>query len=157
MPIDISHGDYGGYMLTNKQIREILPHRYPFLLVDKVIELESGKRVVAIKNVSANEPFFQGHFPDFPIMPGVLIVEALAQTAGIAVAVQEENKGKLGVLASIDNMKFKNQVMPGDVLQLEAEIVMSKMGVTKAKVKAIVDGKVAAEGEVKFAMIKAEI
>lgn len=144
-------------MLTNKEIREILPHRYPFLLVDKVIELEAGKRVVAIKNVSANEPFFQGHFPDFPIMPGVLIVEALAQTAGIAVAVQEENKGKLGVLASIDNMKFKNQVMPGDVLQLEAEILMSKMGVTKAKVKATVDGKVTAEGEVKFAMIKAEI
>ena len=142
-------------MLTNKEIRELLPHRYPFLLVDKVIELEPGKKVVAIKNVSANEPFFQGHFPEYPIMPGVLIVEALAQAAGIAVAVLEENKGKLGVFASIDAMKFKNHVMPGDVLTLEAEILMSKLGVTKAKVKASVDGKVAAEGEIKFAMTKA--
>ena len=142
-------------MLTNKEIRDLLPHRYPFLLVDKVIELEPGKKVVAIKNVSANEPFFQGHFPEYPIMPGVLIVEALAQAAGIAVAVLEENKGKLGVFAGIDAMKFKNQVMPGDVLTLEAEILMSKLGVTKAKVKASVDGKVAAEGEIKFAMTKA--
>lgn len=143
-----------GQMLTNKEIREILPHRYPFLLVDKVIELEPGKRVVGIKNVSANEPFFQGHFPEHPIMPGVLIVEALAQTAGIAVAVMEENKGKLGVFASIDSMKFKKQVLPGDVLTLEAEILSFKMGVTKAKVKATVEGKIAAEGEIKFAMTK---
>ena len=146
----------GGYMLTNKEIKEILPHRYPFLLVDKIIELEPGKRAVGIKNVSANEPFFQGHFPEYPIMPGVLIVEALAQTAGIAVAVLDENKGKMGVFASIDSMKIKNQVLPGDVLNLEAEILMSKMGFTKAKVKATVDGKIAAEGEIKFALIKAE-
>lgn len=143
-------------MLTNKEIREILPHRYPFLLVDKIIELEPGKRAVGIKNVSANEPFFQGHFPEYPIMPGVLIVEALAQTAGIAVAVLDENKGKMGVFASIDSMKIKNQVLPGDVLNLEAEILLSKMGITKAKVKATVDGKIAAEGEIKFALIKAE-
>jgi 3-hydroxyacyl-[acyl-carrier-protein] dehydratase len=142
-------------MLTNKEIRDILPHRYPFLLVDKVIELEPGKRAVGIKNVSANEPFFQGHFPDFPIMPGVLIVEALAQTAGIAVAVLEENKGKLGVFAGIDSIKFKNQVLPGDVLQLEAEILLTKLGMTKAKVKATVDGKIAAEGEIKVMLIKA--
>jgi len=143
-------------MLTNKEIREILPHRYPFLFVDRIVELEPGKRAVGIKNVSANEPFFQGHFPDFPIMPGVLIVEALAQTAGIAVAVLEENKGKLGVFAGIDSIKFKNQVTPGDVLQLEAEILVTKLGVTKAKVKATVDGKVAAEGEIKVALIKAD-
>ncbi len=142
-------------MLTIDQIKKILPHRYPFLLVDRVDELEPGKRAVGVKNVTANEPFFQGHFPDFPIMPGVLIVEALAQTAGIAVAVQEENEGKLGVLASIEGIKFKYQVRPGDVLRLEAEILMSKLGVTKAKVKATVDGKVAAEGEIKFAMVKA--
>ncbi len=142
-------------MLTNKEIRELLPHRYPFLLVDKVIELEPGKKIVAVKNVSINEPFFQGHFPEYPIMPGVLIVEALAQAAGLAVAVLEENKGKLGVFAGIEAMKFKNQVMPGDVLTLEAEILVSKLGVTKAKVKASVDGKVAAEGEIKFAMTKA--
>lgn len=141
-------------MLTIQEIKQILPHRYPFLLVDKILELEPGKRAVGIKNVTANEPFFQGHFPNYPIMPGVLIVEALAQTAGIAVAVQEENKGKLGVFAGIESMKFKYQVQPGDTLQLEAEILMAKMGVVKAKVKATVDGNVAAEGEIKFAMIK---
>lgn len=143
-------------MLTNKEIRDILPHRYPFLLVDKIIELEPGKRAVGIKNVSSNEPFFQGHFPEYPIMPGVLIVEALAQTAGIAVAVLEENKGKLGVFAGIDCMKFKTQVLPGDVLLLETEILVSKLGMTKAKVKATVDGKVAAEGEIKFVLTKVE-
>ncbi|HEY5584833.1 MAG TPA: 3-hydroxyacyl-ACP dehydratase FabZ [Ruminiclostridium sp.] len=143
-------------MLTNKEIREIIPHRYPFLLVDKITELEPGKRAVGIKNVSANEPFFQGHFPEYPIMPGVLIVEALAQTAGIAVAVLEENKGKLGVFAGIECMKFKSRVLPGDVLLLEADILFSKLGLIKAKVKATVDGKVAAEGEIKFVMIKAE-
>lgn len=142
-------------MLNIKEIREILPHRYPFLLVDKIVELEAGKKAVGIKNVTVNEPFFQGHFPEFPIMPGVLIVEALAQTAGIAVAVLEENKGKLGVFASIEAIKFKYQVQPGDVLRLEAEILMTKLGVTKAKVKATVDGKVAAEGEIKLAMTKA--
>ncbi len=141
-------------MLSNKEIRELLPHRYPFLFVDKVLELEAGKRVVAQKNVSANEPFFQGHFPEYPIMPGVLIVEALAQTAGLAVAVIEDNKGKLGVFAGIEEMKFKNQVVPGDILILEAEILMSKLGVTKAKVVARVEDKVAAEGIIKFAMTK---
>ena len=142
-------------MLDIKEIKEILPHRYPFLLVDRIVELEPGKRAVGIKNVTINEPFFQGHFPQYPIMPGVLIVEALAQTAGIAVAVEEENKGKLGVFASIDGMKFKQQVQPGDTLRLEAEILMAKLGVVKAKVKATVEGKVAAEGEIKFAMTKA--
>ena len=140
-------------MLSNTDIRNIIPHRYPFLLVDKVIELEPGKKAVGIKNVTANEPFFQGHFPEYPIMPGVLIVEALAQTAGIAVAVQEQEKGKLGVFAGIETMKFKKQVMPGDTLKLEAEILLAKMGVVKAKVKATVDDQVAAEGEIKFAMV----
>ena len=141
-------------MLSNVDVRKILPHRYPFLLVDKVIELEPGKKAVAIKNVTANEPFFQGHFPEFPIMPGVLIVEALAQTVGIAIAVLEENKGKLGVFAGIEGIKFKRQVLPGDTLRLEAEILMSKLGIVKAKVLATVDGKVACEGEIKVAMSK---
>ncbi len=141
-------------MLDIKQIKEILPHRYPFLLVDKITELEPGKKAVGVKNVTVNEPFFQGHFPEFPIMPGVLIVEALAQTAGIAVAVLEENKGKLGVFAGIDGLKFKYQVQPGDVLRLEAEILLTKLGVTKAKVRATVGDKVAAEGEIKLAMTK---
>jgi len=140
-------------MLTNIEVQNILPHRYPFLLVDKVVEVEPGKKTVAIKNVTANEPFFQGHFPGNPIMPGVLIVEALAQAAGIAVAIQEESKNKLGVFAGIESMKFKKQVVPGDTLTLEAEILANKMGVVKAKVKASVDGQMAAEGEIKFAMV----
>lgn len=142
-------------MLNNLDIRGIIPHRYPFLLVDRVLELEPGKKIVAFKNVSANEPFFQGHFPEFPIMPGVLIVEALAQAAGICANVgQEGDDKKLGVFASIDEMKFKRQVVPGDVLRLEAEILSMKMGVVKAKVLATVEGKTAAEGEIKFAMTK---
>ena len=145
-------------MLTNVEIQKIIPHRYPFLLVDKIIDLEPGKSAVGIKNVTANEPFFQGHFPGYPIMPGVLIVEALAQTAGIAAnaapagAEESEGEPKLGVFASIDGMKFKKQVMPGDTLRLEVEILSARMGVVKAKVKATVDDKIAAEGEIRFAM-----
>jgi len=139
-------------MLTNVEIQKIIPHRFPFLLVDKVLELEPGKSAVAIKNVSVNEPFFQGHFPGFPIMPGVLIVEALAQTAGIAANADTGGGAKLGVFASIDEMKFKRQVVPGDVLRMEVEILSSKMGIIKAKVKATVEDKVAAEGEIRFAM-----
>jgi 3-hydroxyacyl-[acyl-carrier-protein] dehydratase len=142
-------------MLSNIEVQNILPHRYPFLLVDKILEVEPGKKAVGIKNVTINEPFFQGHFPGYPIMPGVLIVEALAQTAGVAVAIMQENKGKLGVFAGIDSMKFKRQVVPGDTLRLEAEILMIKMGVAKAKVSATVDGQVAAEGEIKFALVNA--
>jgi 3-hydroxyacyl-[acyl-carrier-protein] dehydratase len=140
-------------MLSNIEIRKLIPHRYPFLLVDKVIEIDPGKKIVAIKNVSANEPFFQGHFPEYPIMPGVLIVEALAQTAGIATSMLETDKGKTGLFAGIDGMKFKRPVLPGDTLRLEAEILFNKMGVVKAKVAATVDGELAALGEIKFAMV----
>lgn len=145
-------------MLENVEIQKIIPHRYPFLMVDRIVELEPGKRAVGIKNVTANEPFFQGHFPGFPIMPGVLIVEALAQTAGIAAnaAAEGDNKenyeARIGVFASIEEMKFKKQVLPGDTLRLEAEIISSKMNIVKAKVKATVDEKTAAEGLIKFAM-----
>lgn len=142
-------------MLTNNEIRKIIPHRYPFLLVDKVIELIPGEKVIAVKNVTANEPFFQGHFPEYPVMPGVLIVEALAQAAGIAVAAIDEYKGKLGLFAAIEEIKFKKQVVPGDTLQLQAEILTIKMGVAKAKVTATVEGKTAAEGIIKFAMTNA--
>ncbi|NLC69045.1 MAG: 3-hydroxyacyl-ACP dehydratase FabZ [Clostridiaceae bacterium] len=142
-------------MLNNIEVQNMLPHRYPFLLVDKVLEVEPGKRAVAIKNVTINEPFFQGHFPGYPVMPGVLIVEALAQTAGIAVAALEENKGKLGLFTGIDSVKFRRQVVPGDVLKLEADILALKMGMAKVKVTAMVDGQAAAEGEIKFAMVDA--
>jgi len=140
-------------MLTNIDVQNIIPHRYPFLLVDKVLEVEPGKKAVAIKNVTANEPFFQGHFPGNPIMPGVLIVEALAQTACVAGLTVEENKGKLGVFTGIESMKFRKMVVPGDTLRLEAEFIAFKMGMGKVKVKATVDGQVAAEGEIKFALV----
>lgn len=139
-------------MLNNMEIQDLIPHRYPFLLVDKILELEPGKKAVGTKNVTANEPHFQGHFPEYAIMPGVLIVEALAQTAGIAVSVNELSENKLGVLSGIDGMKFKRKVIPGDILRLEAEILVSKHGLIKAKVTASVDGQTAAEGEIKIMM-----
>ncbi|MEQ2129072.1 3-hydroxyacyl-ACP dehydratase FabZ [Caldanaerobacter subterraneus KAk] len=138
--------------MENKDIRKILPHRYPFLLVDRIIELEEGKRAVGIKNVTANEPFFQGHFPDNPIMPGVLIVEALAQVAGIAVMNVEEFKGKLGLFAGIDKCRFKKVVRPGDQLILEVSIDSIKMGLVKAKGVAKVGEEIAATAELMFVM-----
>jgi len=131
--------------LEAADIMRILPHRYPFLLVDRVIELEPGKRIVAIKAVTANEPQFTGHFPDRPIMPGVLMVEALAQAAGIAVITLPEYRGKLGLFAGIDECRFKRMVMPGDTLRLEATV--EKLRGVFGRVRAVgsVDGEVAVE------------
>ena len=143
-------------MLTNVDIQNIIPHRYPFLLIDRILEVEPGKRAVGIKNVTADEPFFQGHFPGNPIMPGVLIVEALAQTACVAGLLLEENKGKLGLFTGIESMKFRKQVYPGDTLRLEAEFLVFKMGMGKVKVTASVEGQIAAEGEIRFAMVDAK-
>lgn len=139
-------------MLDIEQIKEIIPHRYPFLLVDKVLEIEEGKRVVGIKNVTVNEPFFQGHFPDYPVMPGVLIVEALAQVGAIAVLGIEENKGKIGFLAGVDKFRFKRQVKPGDQLRLEVEIIRMKGPIGKGKGVAYVGDEIACEGEITFAI-----
>lgn len=133
-------------------IKEIIPHRYPFLLVDRVLEMEEGKRVVGLKNVSFNEPFFQGHFPKYPVMPGVLIIESLAQVGAIAVLGKEENKGKIGFLAGVDKCRFKRQVKPGDQLRLEVEITRVKGPIGKGKGKATVDGEVACEAEITFAI-----
>ena len=108
--------------LEAADIMRLLPHRYPFLLVDRIVELEPGKRAVGIKQVTANEPHFTGHFPDRPIMPGVLMVEALAQTAGIAVMTLDEYRGKLGLFAGIDGCRFKRLVLPGDTLRLEVSV-----------------------------------
>ena len=141
-------------MLSNIEIQKLLPHRYPFLLVDKILDVKPGVRAVGLKNVTANEPFFQGHFPGNPIMPGVLIVEALAQVAGVAGMLLPENEGKLGMFAGIENMRFRRQVVPGDRLILEAEYILLKMGVGKVKVCAKVDDQVAAEGEIKIAIVK---
>ncbi len=143
-------------MLDNNSIRGLIPHRYPFLMVDRVLEIEPGKKCIAIKNVTANEPFFQGHFPDRPIMPGVLMIEALAQAAGLAIASMPENKGKLGVFTGIDAVKIRRQVVPGDALKLEAEIVLFKRGMAKASVRASVEDETAVQGEVRFVMVDAD-
>lgn len=143
-------------MLDIKKIKEILPHRYPFLLVDRVIESEPGKRVVAIKNVSANEPFFNGHFPEYPVMPGVLVVEALAQTCGIAIVEGPENKGEIGLFAGIDKCRFKRQVVPGDQLRLEAEITRLRGAIAKANVRATVEDEVVCEAEIMVALSDVE-
>lgn len=141
-------------MLNIEEIKKILPHRYPFLLVDKILELEEGKRAVGIKNVSFNEEFFQGHFPQKAVMPGVLIVEALAQVGACAVLSSEENRGKIALFAGIDKMRFKRQVLPGDQLRLELELTKVKGNIGKGKAKATVDGEIAAEGELMFAIIE---
>ena len=143
-------------MLNNIDIQRILPHRYPFLLVDKIVEMEEGKSVKGIKNVTINEPFFQGHFPGNPIMPGVLICEALAQVGAVLLLGMKENKGKLGVFTGINNFKFRKQVVPGDTLELYAELVTYRHGMGKANVEAKVDGKTAAKGEMSFAVIENE-
>ena len=104
------------------EIRELIPHRYPFLLVDRIEELDPGVRAVGIKNVSQNEPFFQGHFPDYPVMPGVLIIEALAQVGAVGVMAGGEHRDKLALFAGIDGVRFRRQVLPGDVLTMEVEI-----------------------------------
>lgn len=139
-------------MLDISQIKEIIPHRYPFLLVDKILEIEEGKRAVGIKNVTANEEFFNGHFPDYPIMPGVLIVEALAQVGAVVVLKLPENRGKLGFFAGIDNCRFKRQVKPGDQLRLEVEMVKLRGPIGKGKAVATVDGEIACEAEITFAI-----
>ena len=137
---------------TTKEIMEILPHRAPFLLIDTVEELEPGKRVVAKKCVTYNEPFFKGHFPGNPVMPGVLICEALAQAGAVAILGLDENKGKTAYFASMDKVKFKKKVLPGDVLMLEVELVKIKGPFGIAKAKATVDSKVAVSGEFTFAL-----
>ncbi|MGN1401176.1 MAG: 3-hydroxyacyl-ACP dehydratase FabZ [Bacillus sp. (in: firmicutes)] len=139
-------------MLDINEIKEIIPHRYPFLLVDKIIELEEGKRAVGIKNVTANEEFFNGHFPDYPVMPGVLIIEALAQVGAVALLKKEENKGKIGFLAGIDNCRIKKQVKPGDQLRLEVELTRLRNSFGKGKAVATVDGETACEVEISFAL-----
>ena len=138
--------------LSNKEIMEILPHRYPFLLVDKVVDYEPGKWAEGIKCVSANEMQFLGHFPNEPVMPGVLIIEALAQVGAIAVLTEEENKGKLVFFGGIKNARFKKKVVPGDVLTMKCELIARKGPIGFGKAVALVDGKVVASAELTFAI-----
>ena len=138
--------------LNSNEIQKILPHRYPFLLVDKITECVPGKSATGIKCVSANEIQFLGHFPKKHIMPGVLIVEALAQTGAVAMLTEEENKGKLALFGGIKSCRFKRQVVPGDVLELRCEIISKKGAVGIGKAVAAVDGKTAVIAELLFAI-----
>lgn len=142
-------------MIEIQEIMETLPHRYPFLLVDKIIEMEMGKRVVGIKNVTMNEPFFQGHFPGHPIMPGVLIIEAMAQAGGVLAlksVPKEEVKNKVIYFMSIDKAKFRKRVVPGDQLRFELDVIRQRSNIVSLKARALVDGAVVAEAEL-MAMI----
>jgi 3-hydroxyacyl-[acyl-carrier-protein] dehydratase len=139
-----------GELLGAREIQEIIPHRYPFLLVDRIVELEEGKRVVGIKNVTVNEPFFQGHFPGYPVMPGVLIVEAIAQTGAVALLKRPENAGKLAFIAGVDNCRFRQQVRPGDQLRIEVEFLKFRGSTGRARGRALVGDKLAAEAEILF-------
>jgi 3-hydroxyacyl-[acyl-carrier-protein] dehydratase len=144
-------------MLTTQEIMAIIPHRYPFLLIDRILELEPGQRAVGEKLVTIGEPFFQGHFPDYPIMPGVLIVEALAQTGSVAALSLPENKRKLGLFAGLNNVRFKRPVLPGDTLRLEVQFDKIRMGIGRGKGLATVDGQLACEGELMFALVNRDM
>lgn len=138
--------------LNLNEIQKILPHRYPFLLVDKIIDMEPGKWAKGVKCVSANESFFLGHFPEKHIMPGVLIMEALAQTGAVAILSEPEDKGKIAVFGGIKKCRFRKQVVPGDVLELYCEIIEKRGSVGFGKVIAKVGDEVAAQGEITFAI-----
>lgn len=148
--------------LDVREIQALLPHRFPFLLLDRVIELEPGKRAVAIKNVTISEPFFQGHFPSMPIMPGVLIIEAMAQLGGVLLMqkADSDNPGhngeKLALLTGVDKVRFRRKVIPGDQLRLEAEILRIHGVMGKIRTSASVDGHPVSEGELLFCLADAE-
>jgi beta-hydroxyacyl-ACP dehydratase FabZ len=144
--------DIIGKKLDIVAIQKIIPHRYPFLLVDRITEI-SEKRIVGIKNVTINEPFFQGHFPGKPIMPGVLIIEAMAQTGGVGALNIKENLGKLAYFMSINNAKFRKPVVPGDRLVMEIDILKQKLSMMQARGVAKVDGEIVTEAEFMFAFV----
>ncbi|MBI3950099.1 MAG: 3-hydroxyacyl-ACP dehydratase FabZ [Acidobacteria bacterium] len=136
------------------EIMEILPHRYPFLLIDRVIEFQPRQRIVAIKNVTINEPFFQGHFPDAPVMPGVLILEAMAQTAGVLMYHEvSDHKTKLMYFTGADNVRWRQPVFPGDTLRMELTVLRMKSRFLKLRGRAFVDGQLVAEAEITSALV----
>ena len=138
--------------LSIEEILNLLPHRYPFLLVDKILEQEENK-IVGVKNVTINEPFFQGHFPGHPVMPGVLIIEAMAQVGGVLMFSKDENKGKIPLFAGIDKARFKKPVRPGDQLIIKVEIMKMKRGIGKAKAEAYVDDNLVASAGLMFTAV----
>ena len=133
-------------MLDAQQIKEILPHRSPFLFVDRVTEMEPGKSIKGYKNISMNEYFFQGHFPGHPILPGVIICEAMAQLSGVLFLHDEEQRGKLAFFGALDQVRFKRPVVPGDRLDMEIEVISARHSIIKVKGQAFVDGELACEG-----------
>lgn len=145
--------DQPARIIEAEEIQRILPHRYPFLLVDRVVEIEPPHRAVGIKQVTINEPFFQGHFPTYPVMPGVLIVEAMAQVGGVAVLASDEYRDKLALFAGIDNVRFKRQVKPGDTLRIEVEVQKIRRGLGLGAGTATVDGELACKGDIMFALV----
>lgn len=136
------------------EIMKILPHRYPFLLVDRIIELEPGKRAVGIKNVSINEPYFAGHFPNQPVMPGVLMIEAMAQVGACALLAEEKYKSYLAYLAGVDRIRFKRQAVPGDVLQISTELITIRANIGKGKGNIKINEQIICGGEFLFALDK---
>jgi 3-hydroxyacyl-[acyl-carrier-protein] dehydratase len=139
-------------VLDAQQIQALIPHRYPFLLVDRIVEIEPGKRVVGLKHVSMSEPYLQGHFPNYPVMPGVLIVEALAQAGAVLVMQDPANADKIPFFARIDNCRFRQQVRPGDTLTLELDVTSMRGPVGKAHARALVDDKLVCEADLTFAI-----
>ena len=144
--------DIKGKVLDVTMIQKILPHRYPFLLVDRILQADD-KKVIGIKNVTINEPFFQGHFPGHPIMPGVLIMEAMAQVGGVATLGKAENAGKLAYFLGIDKARFRKPVVPGDTLRIEVDLVKVKLSIIQTRAVAKVDNEVVAEAELMFALV----
>ncbi|MCL6519138.1 MAG: 3-hydroxyacyl-ACP dehydratase FabZ [Armatimonadetes bacterium] len=144
-------------MLDVEDIRSILPHRYPFLLVDKILELEPGKRAVGLKNVTINEGFFEGHFPGHAVMPGVLVLEAMAQVGGVLLLSMTGNEGKLAYFGGMDKVRFRKTVRPGDALITEVELIKNRGGVGKVKVVGRVNRDVVAEGEFTFALVNRDL
>ena len=137
-------------MLDINEIRKLLPHRYPFLLVDRVLEIVPKQKIVALKNVSVNEHFFNGHFPSKPVMPGVLIIESMAQAAGLLMLTEEEHKGKIPYFTGIDNARFRKPIVPGDQIIIEAEVIKVRGNVGRVKAVAKVDDQIATEAELMF-------
>jgi 3-hydroxyacyl-[acyl-carrier-protein] dehydratase len=143
-------------MMFTDEILKVLPHRYPFLLVDRILELEPGHRAVGLKNVTLNEPFFQGHFPGHPIMPGVLLIEAMAQVGGVILLTMSGNQGKLAYFGGMDKVRFRRPVVPGDTLITEVEVVKHRGSFGWVRGIARVDGQVAVKGDLSYSLVPSE-